>query len=188
MRTSASVMLTGVRSAVVAALISVGILTAVTCHAEGETWRAAVEAFLKDPAMPPEAVLGSGGPMGPIAGWPRTVVALSLKTQGDVKVDQADNRVVAYQAPEPQFPVPSQEISAKEAETVAREFLQRHLPEVIAPGAEVVVTVDPEMTLLGARVLRFQPVQDKVNLPSRAEAECVCSTPGWSAIAASTSR
>jgi hypothetical protein len=181
-------MLTGVRSAVVAALISVGILTAVTCHAEGETWRAAVEAFLKDPALPPFTVSKYTQPTGLPTGWSGEVASVSLQGGGYVVIDKPGEHVRGYQAPEPQFPVPSQEISAKEAETVAREFLQRHLPEVIAPGAEVVVTVDPEMTLLGARVLRFQPVQDKVNLPSRAEAECVCSTPGWSAIAASTSR
>jgi len=168
-RTSASVMLTGVRSAVVAALISVGILTAVTCHAEGETWRAAVEAFLKDPALPPFTVSKYTQPTGLPTGWSGEVASVSLQGGGYVVIDKPGEHVRGYQAPEPQFPVPSQEISAREAEAVAREFLQRHLPEVIAPGADVVVTVDPEITPLGARLLRFQRVQDKVNLPSRAE-------------------
>ncbi|MCE5216021.1 hypothetical protein LLH03_03215 [bacterium] len=128
MKTPASAMLTGVRSAVVAALISVGTLTVVTCQADGETWRTTVEAFLKDTALPSFTVSKYTQPSGPPTGWSGEVASVSLQGGGYVVTDKPGEHVMGYQAPEPQFPVPPQEISALQAEIVRNGWRGRYTP------------------------------------------------------------
>jgi len=107
--------------------------------------------------------------------WPDAgVTCLLIGAKGDSRngyavIDEAAQQVVGLVGPVPVPPVPMDEMSPDEAEAIARQFAQRHLPELFADGGEVAVSVAEGITPLGARMVRLQRTVAGVEVPTVAD-------------------
>jgi hypothetical protein len=136
---------------------------------------ATAKAFLADPALPGVVFPGTGNSAQPPREWQgqKEVVCLplgpgDLPRAGYVVTDAAGERLLDFMAPWPQPPVGASEVTRDQAEKTAREFAQRHLPELGAAGGEVQATLADDISPYGAYLCTLQRIVQGVRVPTRA--------------------
>jgi len=124
-------------------------------------FRPQVEQFLADEGLPQFELEGSMRTQ-EAQNWPdEGVVQAKVGQEGRrrehyVVLDEARGAVVGFIAAEPAPPVPMDEMPADETVEVAKQFAQRHLPELFADGGDVAVTVEDEISPRGGRMVMVQ--------------------------------
>ncbi len=137
-------------------------------------FRSQVEEFLADEALPQFELEGSMRTQD-AQDWPDEGVVRAKVGQEErrrehyVILDEASGAVVGFIAAEPTPPVPMDEMPAEEAVGIAKQFAQRHLPELFADGGEVAVTVEDEISPRGGRVVHLQRTVQGVQVPTLAD-------------------
>jgi len=158
----------------VAAILLVTTLTATAFALEEAQSRPQVEEFLADEALPQFELEGAMRTQD-AQNWPdEGVVRTKVGQEGRrrehyVILDEASGAVVGFIGAEPSPPVPMDEMPADEAVEVAKQFAQRHLPELFADGGEVAVTIEDEISPRGGRMVHLERTVQGVQVPTIAD-------------------
>jgi len=163
-----------VRSAAVAVAVVVCV-GALSAEVDFEPYREAMAALLADEATPEITLPAKLGPQGLPSdpAWPDLEgFALSPQNRaiaGWGVVDPKASTLVGFTLTVPDSPIPSDTLSPEDAIPIAEGFCRRHFPELSAEGGEVAVTVEDEISPIGARIVRLQRTVKGVNVPTLAE-------------------
>ncbi|MFO7948590.1 MAG: hypothetical protein R6V19_17445 [Armatimonadota bacterium] len=145
---------------------------------EGQ-FRPQVEAFMADEAVV-EVEVGERLRTEDVREWPDPgVVRVKLNPMArrdgepvhSAILDEQTGAVRGFIAGEPNGPVPMDVMPEDDAVAIAKQFAQRHLPELFADGGEVDVTVGDEISSRGGREVHLQRTVKGVQVPTVGDLE-----------------
>jgi len=143
------------RSIVSHTVVLLVVVFSSACAQDLDAYRPQIDALLADGAVAAIELGGRWRSVEPTEQqpWPDDgAMYLLIGARADARngyavIDEAAQQVVGLVCPVPVPPVPMDVMPLEQAEQVARQFAERHLPELFADGGEVVVTVAEAITL-----------------------------------------